>query len=190
VTYSKINEMSKAPLSNGLQRPDVKNFKEDLITAGFTSWTNPNDYYGTETVKYVKEFQKYYGLEITGNGDETTLNKLYNVLNSSFQIGNSSVEIQKLKIDLMDLGFAEQWTKPNENYGSETVEVVKKFQSYYGLAVNGIIDSVTREKITSTLNSPFQLGNSSVEIQKLKIDLMNLGFADQWTKPNKNYRPE
>src|SRR5699024_7560892 len=143
-----------------------------------------------ETVKVVKNFQTYYGLVANGIIDEITREKIISVLNSSFQIGNSSVEIQKLKIDLMNLGFAEQWTNPNENYGSETVEVVKKFQSYYGLAVNGIIDSVTREKITSTLNSPFQLGNSSVEIQKLKINLMNLGFADQWTKPNKNYRPE
>src|SRR5699024_7025911 len=93
-------------------------------------------------------------------------------------------------IDLMNLGFADQWTKPNKNYGPETVEIVKKFQLHYNLVVNGIVDSITQEKIYSILNSPYQLGNSSREIQKIKIDLMNLGFAKQWTNPNENYGPE
>src|SRR5699024_1947312 len=122
------------------------------------------DYYGPETVEHVKKFQAYYELEITGNGDEATLDQLSRVLNSPYQLGNSSADIKKIKIDLMNLGFADQWTKPNNNYGSETVEVVKKFQTYYGLIVNGIVDSITEEKINSILNSPFKLGNSSSEI--------------------------
>src|SRR5699024_1684201 len=140
ITYTKLNEIKNASLSNGMKRPDVKKFKEDLTTAGFTPWTTPNDYYGPETVKYVKKFQAYYELEITGNGDKATLDQLSRVLNSPYQLGNSSADIKKIKIDLMNLGFADQWTKPNNNYGSETVEVVKNFQTYHGLVANGIVD--------------------------------------------------
>src|SRR5699024_7976078 len=111
-------------------------------------------------------------------------------LNTPYQSGNSSSEIQQLKVKLKTLGFADHWKVPNNDYGPETVDVVKGFQSYYGLVVNGIIDDVTEDKINSILNSPYQLGNSSSEIRKIKTDLMTLGFAEQWTKPNNNYGSE
>src|SRR5699024_1043335 len=59
-------------LIEGNSSEEIKKFKEDLTTAGFTPWTTPNDYYGPETVEHVKKFQAYYELEITGNGDEAT----------------------------------------------------------------------------------------------------------------------
>src|SRR5699024_4240482 len=117
----------------------------------------PNENYGSETVEVVKKFQSYYGLAVNGIIDSVTREKITSTLNSPFQLGNSSVEIQKLKINLMNLGFADQWTKPNKNYGPEAVEAVKYFQSYYGLVVNGIVDSVTAKKIDFVLRSPFQL---------------------------------
>lgn len=191
MTYAKINEVAEAPLSDGLNRPDVKQFKEALMATGFaTSWTNPNSNYGPETVEYVKEFQVYYGLEVTGDGDEATLNQLEKVLSSPYQLGESSSEIRAFKTELMHLGFADQWTNPNDNYGPETVEVVKNFQAYYGLAVNGIIDSVTAEKMDSLFDSPYRLGASGPEIREIKADLMTLGFGTQWNAPNDNYGPE
>src|SRR5699024_240861 len=110
--------------------------------------------------------------------------------NTPYQSGNSSSEIQQLKVKLKTLGFADHWKVPNNDYGPETVDVVKGFQSYYRLVVNGIIDDVTEDKINSILNSPFQLGNCSLEIKEIKTDLMLLGFANHWYTPNDNYGPE
>lgn len=191
VTYAKIMEAAEAPFSEGANSPLVTEFKKDLMVAGFaTSWTNPNSNYGPETIDYVKEFQSYYGLEATGNGDEATLNKLEEVLNSPYQLGESSSAIREVKTQLMNLGFADQWTNPNDNYGPEMVEVVENFQSHYGLVVNGIVDAVTIEKINALLESPYQLGESHPEIREMKSDLMTLGFGTHWNSPNSNYGPE
>jgi len=191
VTYTAIQESINAPLTPGSSGANVRDFKADLMAAGFaTSWTNPNNNYGPETVEYVKEFQAYYGLEATGEGDEATLNQLAEVLNNPYQSGNSSPEIRELKTDLMNLGFANHWTNPNNNYGPETVEVVRNFQSYYGLVVNGIIDKNTHDKIQELVNSALSLGAQGPHVESFKEDLMTAGFATSWNNPNDNYGPE
>src|SRR5699024_4981553 len=115
--------------------------------------------YGPETVEVVREFQAYYGLVENGIIDSITETKINSILNNPYQLGNSSLEIQQIKTKLKTLGFADHWKVPNNDYGSETVEVVKSFQTYYGLVVNGILDSVSENRINSILNSPYQLGN-------------------------------
>jgi len=191
LTYNTSQDLTDTSLSYGSEGTHVTEFKKDIMQAGFaTSWTNPNNNYGPETVEYVKEFQTYYGLETTGDGDEATLNQLNEVLNSDYQLGNSSSEIREVKTDLMNLGFADQWTNPNNNYGPETVEVVKDFQSYHGLVVNGIIDEVTYTAIQELVNSPLAPGSSGANVREFKADLMAAGFATSWTNPNNNYGPE
>lgn len=178
-------------LNEGSNNSEVKEFKEALMAAGFaTSWTNPNSNYGPETVEYVKEFQAYYGLEMTGEGDEATLNQINKVLNSPYQLGVSSSEVREIKTQLMHLGFADQWTNPNNNYGPETVEVVEDFQAHYGLVVNGIVDEVTYEKIQELISPPLSNGSNGENIIEFKKDLMAAGFATSWENPNSNYGPE
>lgn len=188
-TYA--TQVEDTSLNEGSNNSAVKEFKEALMAAGFaTSWTNPNSNYGAETVEYVKEFQAYYGLEMTGVGDEATLSQLDKVLNSPYQLGVSSSEVREIKTQLMHLGFANQWTNPNSNYGPETVKVVENFQSHYGLVVNGIVDEVTYEKIQGLINPPLSNGSSGENITEFKKDLMAAGFATSWTNPNNNYGPE
>src|SRR5690606_41868781 len=58
-------------------RADVVDFKHDLMVTGFgTHWRNPTNYFGPDTVRVVEEFQRYYGLPVTGIGDDVTLQQI------------------------------------------------------------------------------------------------------------------
>lgn len=189
ITNNKINEISNAPMSLGLSRPDVKKFKEDLTAAGFTTWTNPSAYYGSQTAEFVKNFQKYYDLTVDGIADRETIDQLDKVLNGPYQLGKTSPAIGKIKHDLTDLGFT-TWTNPGNHYGRETVKFVKDFQKYYNLVPNGIVDEVTLDKINSLIYNSPNLGESSSEILEIKTALMTTGFAPNWTVPTDVYDNE
>ncbi|TES56750.1 hypothetical protein E2L07_03605, partial [Halalkalibacterium halodurans] len=191
VTYKKIEEIKNQPLAPGLRRADVIDFKLDLMKLGFgTHWSNPTNYFGPDTERVVREFQAYYGLTVNGRGDEATLAKIAEQLSSPFQEGKRSDQIQELKLDLMKLGFGTHWSNPTTLYGPDTVKVVRQFQGYYGLVVNGIVDEVTEKKIYEILASPYQEGKRSDQIQQLKFDLMQLGFGTHWSNPTTLYGPD
>src|SRR5699024_10470948 len=137
---------------------------------------NSTNYFGTQTEKKVKEFQSYYGLEVTGIADETMLNKMKEVLSTPLQNGKRHKDTIQLKKDLSNLGF----TVPGNGtslYGKETEKKVKELQSYYGLNVNGIADEITLAKIKKVLSSPLQNGKRHKDTVQLKKDLSKLGFT-------------
>src|SRR5699024_2046098 len=67
-------------------------------------------------------------------------------------------EVVQLKKDLTRLGFGKFSSNPNNIYSSETRQVIKDFQAYYGLKITGEADTITLKKISETLNSPLQYG--------------------------------
>lgn len=203
VTYEKLTQtqaVESTQLSQGARGPEVQKFKDDLMAAGFTTWSNPNDYFGAQTTEFVEKFQAYYGLDITGTANQATMQQLDAVLNSPYQLGNRSSEIQAIKVKLTELGFT-TWSNPNDNFGRETVEFVKEFQLHHGLVPNGIVDSVTYNKLqesdvasdkvvdNSPDKSPTETPVETFDVQKFKVDLMNLGFTT-WTNPNSSYGPQ
>ncbi|UJL45900.1 peptidoglycan-binding protein [Virgibacillus sp. NKC19-16] len=191
VTSAKIEALIDEPLEFGMRRPAVTDFKEDLVELGFADWTNPTNYFGSETEEAVLEFQAYYSLTEDGIMGEKSLAKIDEVLASHYQYGNRSSEIQEMKIDLVALGFADHWTNPTTYYGPETEEVVRDFQSSNGLAVSGIADEVTLAKMEELLDGvePPQVGDRSEEIRQIKEDLVELGFAD-WANPTTYFGSE
>ncbi|MED4083657.1 peptidoglycan-binding protein [Halalkalibacterium halodurans] len=189
-------EMSTFSVASDSHQPGDRNeqvleMKLDLMKLGFgTHWSNPTNYFGPDTERVVREFQAYYGLTVNGRGDEATLAKIAEQLSSPFQEGKRSDQIQELKLDLMKLGFGTHWSNPTTLYGPDTVKVVRQFQGYYGLVVNGIVDEVTEKKIYEILASPYQEGKRSDQIQQLKFDLMQLGFGTHWSNPTTLYGPD
>src|SRR5699024_1282639 len=118
---------------------------------GFYSPTSPiNDLYDAQTEASVREFQQYYGLVINGIAESATLNEIKTILNSPFQLGKENEGTIQLKKDLAKLGF-EISNNPTKLYGSKTERTVREFQEFYGLAVNGIADSVTLTKISQLI---------------------------------------
>ncbi|WP_164218473.1 peptidoglycan-binding protein [Virgibacillus sp. YIM 98842] len=189
ITYNKIEELKATPLQYGVRSTEVKEFKLDLVKLGFADWANPTTYFGSGTVSAVEDFQDFYGLPITGTGDEATLDQIETILSTPMQLGARSNEIRQMKEELVAIGFAE-WSSPSNYFGAETENAVKDFQSAYSLAVNGIVDEVTLAKIEEVKNAPLEYGLRRGDVIDFKEDLMNTGFGTHWNNPTNYFGPD
>src|SRR5699024_396915 len=122
----------------------IANFKKKLNNIGFGGITVTN-YFGDWTQTRVKQFQKYYGLQVDGAVGPSTMKKINAVYNSPFQKGKSHKKTAEIKKKLNDLGYS--GITVTNYFGDYTKKQVQKFQRDYGLRVNGIADEVTRKKI-------------------------------------------
>ncbi|WP_249869254.1 peptidoglycan-binding protein [Oceanobacillus saliphilus] len=185
MTRNKISQVLNPPYRNGDRGAQVVSLKEDLVELGFASWSNPSQFYGSNTARVVKEFQKAYGLTADGLAGTSTLAEIEKALKQQYRNGDSGQHIVELKKDLVRLGFA-KWSNPSPFYGSNTASVVEDFQRYYGLAVTGVADQKTRNKINQVLNPPYRNGDRGAQVVRLKEDLVELGFAS-WSNPSQFY---
>ncbi len=168
-------DQEETVLKIGDNNEETKELKENLIKLGFNVGMNYPTSFGPSTESTVKEFQEYYGLDITGMGDETTLAKVESTLNSSLRRGQNNDETRKLKEDLIKIGFEVGMNFPT-SYGPSTESTVKEFQEYYELKVNGIGDSVTLRKLDELVNSPLELGLRAPIISEINEQLMELSY--------------
>ena len=75
-TLNKIKSILGSPLQQGKRHKDTIQLKKDLAKVGFKVPGNTTNYYGAQTTKQVKAFQKKYKLVQNGIADEVTLAKL------------------------------------------------------------------------------------------------------------------
>lgn len=174
-----IKQVADAPLANGMYHEDVVQLKIDLERLGFKVPGNGTKLFGPKTEAKVKEFQKYYGVEVTGVVYESTEKKISEVLSSPLQKGHKHADTVQLKKDLATIGYKVPG-KGTTLYGTKTEGKVKAFQSANKLAVNGIADSVTLAKIADQIKHvadvPLSNGMYHNDVIKLKRDLASLGF--------------
>src|SRR5699024_2739997 len=117
----------------GGRNDKIKDFKRNLNKTGFSGISVTN-YFGDFTETRVKQFQKYFGLTVTGKADLKTLLKVEETANTPFQKGKRHKNTTTLKRNLNKLGFS--GITVTTLYGSYTEKKVKEFQKYYGLRVN------------------------------------------------------
>src|SRR5699024_5705246 len=115
-------------------------------------------YYGADTEKVVRKFQQENKLVVNGIMDEVTLNELDSLLEKGFKKGMRSAEVQKMKKNLVKIGFGTHWNNPTTLYGSDTEKVVREFQAYYSLLVDGEMHIASMNKLDEVLSSPYQKG--------------------------------
>src|SRR5690625_3360194 len=179
VTLKKMEDILSLPYQDGDRSEHIIKLKKDLTLLGFGNFPkNPSNAYGKVTTGVVKDFQSYYGLTADGSAGPATMDQIEKVLSSSYQDGERGDHIVKLKKDLTLLGFGNFPKSPSTGFGSVTEGVVREFQSYYDLVENGIADDVTFKKIEDILSLPYQDGDRSEHIIKLKKDLTLLGFGN------------
>src|SRR5690625_55482 len=171
---STTSTRSNSEFKNGDRNNQVIQLKKDLTKVGFGGM-NVNDLYGSFTEQRVKEFQKYFGLEITGIADDQTRSRINSIANSPLQEGKRHAKTTQLKKDLNKVGFGGM--NINNLYGSFTAQRVSEFQKHHNLKVNGIADDVTLAKISSLADEIFQEGDRHDDIIQLKKDLNKLGFG-------------
>lgn len=143
--------------------------------------------YGTVTANVIKDFQKAFNLETSGNADEATLNKIDELLNSSYSIGQKGNHVRELKQDLTKLGFGNFPKKPSKTYGTVTANVVKEFQAYAKLPQTGVVDQKTLDKIKDVLSIPYKKGDRGIAIVQLKKDLTKIGYGNFPKNPSVSF---
>ncbi|RNA67584.1 peptidoglycan-binding protein [Alteribacter keqinensis] len=174
-------------LRNGDREPLVIDLKINLSTLGFHVSDNPNENYGPSTERVVKEFQAYYGLEVSGVAGELTFAKIDEILSSPLSNGRNHTDTITLKENLSRLGFHVS-DNPNTAYGPSTERRVREFQSFYGLRENGIGDEVTLAKIEELIRTPMGNGDYRQDAVLLKENMAKLGFVVSAT-PTPQYGP-
>ncbi|WP_404455536.1 peptidoglycan-binding protein [Oceanobacillus kapialis] len=184
VTRQHVEAKATAPLEKGMYREDAIELKENLVRLGFASFSNPNNYFGSQTEQAVEEFQAYYSLPGTGVADDATIEKIATVLSSPFQKGERHEDTIKMKEDLAVLGYLD-FDNPTTYFGSVTEAGVKAFQEENDLPVSGIYEEVTQHHVEAQATAPLQKGMYRDDAIELKENLVQLGFAF-FSNPN-NY---
>ncbi|MFA1821439.1 peptidoglycan-binding protein [Virgibacillus oceani] len=185
VTLAKIEDLLVP--HEGVRGQHVVELKKNLTKLGIGNYPeNPSNFYGDSTRYNVEEFQRYYGLEITGIADEETLSVLDDNVNSPYQDGERGDHVIELKENLTRLGIGNYPENPSNYFGDSTAYNVSEFQRYYGLNENGIADDVTLEKIQEILNSSHQEGERGDHVVELKENLTRLGIGNYPESPS-NY---
>jgi len=92
----------------------------------------------------------------------------------TFQQGDRNDNIVDLKKKLNAIGF--NGISVTNYYGNWTETRVRQFQEYYGLSVNGKLDTKTVNKLNKVFNSPFQEGKRHKEIPAFKKKLNKIGY--------------
>ncbi|MFD2628887.1 peptidoglycan-binding protein, partial [Oceanobacillus kapialis] len=174
-TRNKLDEVMASSFQEGDRHEDISALKEKLNKMGFGQIL-VTDYYGSFTVRKVKEFQEFYGLQQTGVADAITIKSLDELYNNGFKQGDSHPIMNEFKQKLNKLGFG--YITVTDYFGSYSAKKVKEFQSFYGLDATGRINAETIDKLNKAANSFYSYGDRDAEIKEIKKKLNAIGFGN------------
>lgn len=131
-------------LKSGDRGDDVQALQERLKELNYYSGKITATYDG-KTEKAVKEFQKDFVLEETGEADLPTLSLIFSLNRRPLRYGSSGEDVKELQTELTELGYYKG--KISGNYLEATKKAVEDLQKKNGLAVTGIADSELMDMI-------------------------------------------
>lgn len=167
----------------------VAAFKHKMARLGFETEEDAKNYFGEATQEKLKKLQVYFSMEVTGKADISTRKGVKALLDTFFIDGEETQEVRRFKQNLTALGFGTFPDTPSFRYGPVTESVVKDFQSYYHLAVNGVGDKVTLAKMEALLDASLKDGDDHGDVKTLKLNLTALGFGNFPEWPSTRYGP-
>ncbi|WP_177176376.1 peptidoglycan-binding protein [Piscibacillus halophilus] len=149
-TESTINNLMNTVFQEGKRHKGVVELKEKLNKLSFGKILETT-YFGSYTTQQVKNFQKYYGLKVTGVVNQSTWDKIDEVHDSPLQEGERNSQIVEIKkmLNAIDYGTILE----TKYFGSFTTDRVKDFQRDHGLHVHGIVDDKTYNLIEKKYKS-------------------------------------
>lgn len=157
-----ISGIAKYTLNRGKSGIEVAKLQKNLnqvINAGLTV----DGEFGTKTDKAVRDFQTKYKLEVDGKYGPKSYNKMVDVIN-----GNVTTQIVKIATYTLRRGTKGNNVKTLQeninmaigsnlkvdgNFGPDTESALRRFQSIYGLVVDGIYGKNSYTKMKSVLNT-------------------------------------
>jgi mannosyl-glycoprotein endo-beta-N-acetylglucosaminidase len=186
-TLDKLNELTSNILYAGINDAQVIQLKINLGIMGFHVSNNPNGNYGPITTQKVKEFQKAYGLPVSGIADQITINRLNELATGPLRQGMYRDDVIQLKKDLEAVGFPVS-SNPTTYFGPSTATQLKAFQKAHGLTADGVAYPSTLTKLKQLTSDSLYLGMNDPRVVELKINLAIMGFPVS-SNPNGVYGP-
>ncbi len=167
------------------------------------SSTRATDQYTAATQAAVSAVQQAYGLPVTGEADEATLNIIYGTCYRPLSYGSTGNDVKLLQERLIELGY--YWGSISGNYLEGTTAAIQTFQGECSMEITGVADVKTQEKLFSITIRPtptptpvptpspiptpsptpgpyqqfkktLKYGDTGAEVQKVQQRLMDLGF--------------
>lgn len=133
-------------LEFGSEGDDVSELQQKL-TDLFYYTGNISGRYREGTRAAVEEFQKDFGLEVTGKADTATQAELYAALYRPLRYGSTGEDVKRLQTRLTELGYYSG--KISGNYLEGTQSAIKKFQEKNGEKGTGVADVDTQSLMYS-----------------------------------------
>jgi len=151
-----------AVLGEGSRGSEVTRIQQRLIELGLLN-TRATGVFGPATKDAVVRFQRANNLTSDGVVGRTTLAMLFpttlpanpptNPITSTLRRGSRGAQVRALQNRLIEMGLLN--ATANGNFGPLTQSAVEQFQRSNGLTVNGIVDSITAQRLfSSTQQTP------------------------------------
>ncbi len=151
---------------------EVRALQEDLTTLGYY-YADITGHYGNQTKVAVQKFQKDHGLTQDGVAGADTLAAIKSALKNSGSVasgssgsalreGDSGSAVTELQTMLKQLNI--YYGEITGNFGTLTRQAVRKFQSDYGLRVDGVAGAETINKLRSLTSGTSTGGGTSTTV--------------------------
>lgn len=152
ITQSEVNSMltSQYPKTVRILNSNTPVFKGVEFNSGIVLTVNKGEIYTlVEEIAGLGKLKSGVGyLRLKDVEDyKSTLGKNpYRIPNRDLDFGCKGEDVKWVKFELLRYGLGE-FHHDNENYFNGTKQAVKKYQSYMGLSVTGVVDKKTRESL-------------------------------------------
>ena len=154
------NPQARSELKLHDKGADVEHLQKRLNDLGYTDAAGKklatDRDFGNHTREAVEQFQRENGLKPTGVADKETLRLVekgmtrHAAADGQLQPGEKGPDVRGLQENLNQLGLTGSNGKPlkvDGDYGDNTREAVRKFQTSHGLPQTGTADRATLEKL-------------------------------------------
>lgn len=195
-----IDEKTKNALFSDAAKGDaVRRAQGRLIELGYLSGS-ADGIFGAKSEAAIEKFQKVHGLEVTGQPDDATMEKLLSddamKIRSRLTYDDVSDAVKELQLRLISLGFLN--TGADGHFGENTQTAVRLFQEHLarqgeaqklGIEADGVATSETQQLMFSKDYSSYlndvALGYEGFEALRVERQLRNLGYMD--ASPNEHF---
>lgn len=166
-------------ISLGIAGADVKRVQNRLYELGYlTSENEVNGAFDELTEAAVLKMQEINQLSMDGKVGQKTINLLYSeeVKPNFLAYGEKNEVVLASQKRLKELGYLT--TVPDGNYGKDTVQAVKQFQSRNGLVVDGYLGPSTRVELKNSGARPngLVIGEESESVERVQGLLSKHGY--------------
>lgn len=170
VLISDLSRNVYGTLAKGGSGSAVNTLEKALLSLGYLD-AQPGSNYSSYTENAVKLFQAACGMSATGTADQATQRVLYaghapacSLLSGSYAKGSKGDNVVRIQTRLLALGYLSKTSSVDGDFGNNTLNAVKLFQSCNGLTTSGTADATTLRWMYSTSATSLPSGKNPADV--------------------------